>query len=167
MLVVICPLAFTFLLGRNGPRVPIHAQRCVGFLRSFFHITMQMNCMRCGGWFCYTETCLCLISYTSESYSCVECLMILQVQFPLGNNRDFVPVTAWQVKKHLKESIFKVNNSWIRPLHYVRSEKTWVLCLRCVWGNILKATAWKARRRILKIDNYFILFLNKTQKRLS
>lgn len=37
--------------------------------------------------------------------------MILQVQFPLGNNRDFVPVTAWQVKKHLKESIFKVNNS--------------------------------------------------------
>lgn len=97
VLVVICPLAFPlFSLGRNGSRGSLHAQRCVGFLRGFFHITMQLNCMRWRGWLCYAETCLCLISYASESYSCVECLMILQVQFPLGNNvHDFVPVTAW------------------------------------------------------------------------
>lgn len=100
MHVVICPLIFPFFsLGRNGTRAPSHTERCVGLLRVFFQIIMQVNCLG-SPWearecLCYAKTCLCFIPCACETCSCVECLMTLQVQFPLGNHvHDFVPVAA-------------------------------------------------------------------------
>lgn len=113
MHVVICPLIFS--LGRNGPWAPLYAQRCVGLHRVFFQITMQVNCL---GLLsrelreCYAKTCLCFPLYACETCGCVECLMTLQVQFPLGNNVcDFVTVTARLVEQHMKYNLIKVNNS--------------------------------------------------------